>query len=315
MRRILIATMLGLVLGVAAVPGAAPAVAERGGLPAVLQPAAPNQFPEGVAWDPTRQALLVGSVGSPARITAVGRDGVNRTVVSDPELIAYLGIKVDVARHRILAVYGNPVAPGPTGVAVYDLRTGERIRLVSLASDVPGERAANDLVLTPSGTAYVTDTQAGAVYRVTPAGEVSTVVSDPRLGPSIGANGVVWHPDGYLVVVNYTTGALYRISRGELTEVWTPTPLVGGDGMALRPDGTLVVVTNTLAGVPGSAPAVHELRLVAGGRAAIPVSTRPWPDLAPTTVAVTPYGDYVLDGRMNALLTGSAAADFVLRRI
>lgn len=305
LRSLLVAAALAASL----VGAAAPAQAQHG-LPAVLMPAAADQFPEGVAWDPSRQALLVGSFADPARISAVGRDGVARTVVTDPDIPGFVGLKVDVARHRIVAVYGNPATPGPTGLAYYDLTTGARTKLVSLAG---GTRSLNDVALDPAGVAYATDAGAGAVYRVDPAGHVSTLVSDPRLAPAIGANGIVWHPRGHLVVVNYTTGKLFRIDGHRLTEVWTPRPLVGGDGMALRPDGTLVVVTNRLNNLPGSAAAVHELWLA--GRVAIPLRTRSWPDPAPTTVAVTPFGSYVLDGRLDVFLTGGSAADFVLRRI
>jgi DNA-binding beta-propeller fold protein YncE len=236
---------------------------------------------------------------------------VARTVVSDPELPGFAGLKVDVRRHRILAVYGNPATPGASGVASYDLATGHRTRLIDLSGGAP-----NDLALDPRGTAYVTDAQLGAVYRVDPAGRVSTLVRDPRLLPAIGANGIVWHPGGFLVLVNYTTGRLFRLDPrhpgpSRLTELHAP-PLVGGDGLALRPDGTLIVVTNALAGLPGSRAAVHELLLL--GRFAVPLRTRTWPDPAPTTVAITPSGAYVLDGRLDKFLTGAPAADFVLRR-
>jgi sugar lactone lactonase YvrE len=303
------------VLALVTVLVAAPSAAAARSLPAVLTPAAADQFPEGVAWDPSRRALLEGSLTAPARITAVGADGVARTVVTDPDLPGFAGMKVDARRHRIVAVYGNPAAPGPTGVAIYDLATGRRERLVDLRGDAP--RGANDLALDPRGTAYVTDSLAGAVYRVDVAGHVSTLVSDPRLLPAIGANGIVWHRGGFLVVVNYTTGRLFRIDLRHpvLTEVRLATPLVGGDGMALREDGTLIVVTNALGAVPGSRAAVHELALVGGGRVAVPLRDRAWPDPAPTTVAVTPFGDYVLDGRIDRLLAGTGAADFVLRRI
>ncbi len=230
--------------------------------------------------------------------------------MSDPDLPGFVGMKVDAARRRIVAVYGNPNVPGVTGLAVYDLVTGARERLVDLSG---GANSANDVALDPAGNAYVTDAGAGAVYRVDRAGHVSTLVSDPRLGPAIGANGIVWHPGGYLLVGNYTTGHLYRVARGRLTEVWLPRPLVGADGIALRPDGTLVVVTNRLAGLPGSAPAVHELVLV--GRFAVPLRTTTWPDPAPTTAAVTPYGTYVVDGRLDAFLAGGSADGFVLRRV
>jgi sugar lactone lactonase YvrE len=304
MRSILItaALMAGLV-------GVAPAAeATTHGLPPVLTVAAENLFPEGVAWDPTRQSLLVGSLAQPALISAVGRDGVRRTVVSDPELPGFVGLKVDAKRHRIVAAIGSPFAPGPSFLAMYDLRTGARERLVDLSGE---GHAVNDVVLDPAGNAYVTDTGAGAVYEVDVAGNVTTLVSDPRLTPSPGANGIVWHR-GHVVVANYTTGKLYRLSRGHLTELQAPS-LVGADGMVLRHDGTLVVVTNTLSALPGSVVAVHELKLV--GDKVVPLRTTPWPDTAPTTAADTPYGVYVVDGHIDRFIAGTTASDFVLRRL
>ena len=307
MKRILL--IAALALGLVAAPVPAAAASSSTSLPDVLRPVASNLFPEGVAWDPSRHALLVGSFATPARISAVGADGVARTVVSDPSLPGFAGLKVDARRHRIVAVYGNPATPGPSGVAMYDLATGRRTHLVDLSGG-----AVNDLTLDPRGTAYVTDAQAGAVYRVDPAGHATTLVRDPRLLPPIGANGIVWHPRGFLVVVNYSTGRLFRLDprHPALTEIHAPA-LVGGDGLALRPDGTLIVVTNALAGLAGSRPAVHELALL--GHIAVPLRTRAWPDPAPTTVAVTPSGAYVLDGRLDHFLAGTPATDFVLRRL
>jgi hypothetical protein len=310
MRIRLIVLTAALLAGLGAPAQAAPT--SHGGLPDVLRPAATSQFPEGVAWDPSRKALLVGSVGTlfggrPAVISAVGRDGVAATVVSDPELPAILGLKVDAARGRIVAVYAGQDPAAPSGLAAYDLRTGEREWLV----DLPG--SPNDVTLDPRGDAYVSDTT-GSVYRVSVDGRASTVVTDPRLGPTLGANGLVWHPGGYLLVGHYTTGQLFRVDRGRLTEVRLPEPLVGVDGMGLRPNGTLVVVTNTLLPLPGARVAVHEL--VLGHGFARPYRVTPWADPAPTTVAVTPYGDYVVDGHFDVLLGGGTiATDFVLRKL
>src|SRR6266496_1896439 len=218
MRSLLITAAL-----VAGLVGTPAAEATTLGLPQVLTPKSTNLFPEGVAWDPTRQALLVGSQGQPATISAVGRDGVARTVVTDPSQPGFVGMKVDARHNRLLAAIGNPFEPGATFLAVYDLRTGAREQLVDLSGE---GHAVNDVALDPAGNAYVTDTAAGAVYKVDLAGHVTTLVSDPRLTPAPGANGIVWHPGGYLVVGNYTTGKLYRLSRGRLTELNAPS-LVG----------------------------------------------------------------------------------------
>ncbi|HEX6356809.1 SMP-30/gluconolactonase/LRE family protein [Actinophytocola sp.] len=306
MRSLLITT--ALVAGLVGAPTGADASTRT--WPAVLQPAATNLFPEGVAWDPTRQALLVTSLHQPALISAVGKDGVARTVVSDPDLPALVGIKVDVARGRILAAAGNPITPGTSYLAVYDLATGVREQLIDLSGP---NHAANDVALDPAGNAYVTDSSAGVVYKVDTSGYATMLSTDSRLGPSIGANGIVWHPNGYLLINNYTTGKLFRLQGGQLTELRLTNPLYGADGMVLRHDGTLIVVTNALGGIPGSTAAVHELKVTA--RAAIPVRTTPWPDPEPTTVADTPYGAYVVDGRISQFLSGGTATDFVLRRL
>ncbi|GAB3414167.1 SMP-30/gluconolactonase/LRE family protein [Flindersiella endophytica] len=303
MRSLLIAAALAA--GLVGVPAGASATTP--GLPPVLTPAANNLFPEGVAWDPTRQSLLVGSWQQPATISAVDRDGEVRTVVTDPDLVNFVGLKVDAPRNRILAVNGSPFAPGPSYLGIYDLRTGAREHLVDLSGE---GHAANDVALDPAGNAYVTDIGAGAVYQVDLTGHKTTLVSDPRLSP--GANGIVWHPRGYLVIANYTTGKLYRLSRGHLTELQAP-PLVGADGLVLRRDGTLVVVTNSLTGLAGSEAAVHELALA--GNAVVPLRTTPWLDPAPTTATETPYGVYVVDGRLDKFTAGGTATDFVLRRL
>ncbi|MCE6998740.1 hypothetical protein LZG04_28670 [Saccharothrix sp. S26] len=301
--------------------GAGTARAEHRGFPAVLRPAAADLFPEGVAWDHSRRALLVGSFAGPGApvptISAVGRDGVATTIVRDPEVRGFFGLEVDERRDRIVAVAGNPAGAETFGLAVYDLHTGEREQLITLSGEPVGARSVNDVAIGPDGTAYVTDPLGGAIHAVDTAGRIATLVRDPRLaGSGFGVNGIVWHPRGYLLTVVYSLGTLYRVSRtGEVSQVRTPEPLVGGDGLALRPDGRLIVVTNTMGG-PGTN-AVREFRLAADARFAVPVrGFAPWPDPAPTTVAVTPHGAYVLDGHLDIFFTpGGTTTDFVLRRI
>lgn len=301
--------------------GTASAQTEPRGLPGVLRPAAANLFPEGVAWDPSRRAFLVGSFANPAApvptISAVGRDGVARTIVRDPEVRGFFGLKVDERRGRIVAVAGNPAGAERFGLAVYDLRTGVREQLITLSGEPVGAQSVNDVAIGPDGTAYVTDPFGGAIHAVDTGGRVTTTARDPRLaGDGFGVNGIVWHPRGYLLTVVYSVGTLYRVSlKGEVSEVRTPEPLTGGDGLALRPDGRLIVVTNTMGG--NGTNAVREFRLVADARFAVPVrEVEPWPDPSPTTAAVTPHGAYVLDGGLDTFFTpGGTTADFTLRRI
>jgi sugar lactone lactonase YvrE len=311
----------------AAVPGASAARGPAGhGNPApVIEATAPTLHPEGVAWDPTRRAFLVSSVRH-GTVSVVRTDGSVRTLASDPVMVSTFGVHVDAARHRFLVAYGDiglGERSGPdtvdkvSGVGIFDLATGRPLHLVDLAIG-PGNHSANDLAVDRSGNAYVTDPASDAVYRIDVAGHASVLVSDPRLAsPGIGLNGIVWDPAGFLLIVRYSDGTLFRVPLRDpaaFAPVQLGSPLLGGDGMALRPDGDLVVVTNSL-GSPGP-DAVTVLRSRGGWKSARVVSrVEPWPGTSPTTVAVTPYGDYAVSGRLELLLAGTTSDRFTLRRV
>nr|WP_198152070.1 SMP-30/gluconolactonase/LRE family protein [Kibdelosporangium sp. MJ126-NF4]CEL23630.1 Expressed protein [Kibdelosporangium sp. MJ126-NF4]CTQ93167.1 Expressed protein [Kibdelosporangium sp. MJ126-NF4] len=257
--------------------------------------------PEGVAWDPTRQAFLVTSVVR-STISVVGRDGQAHTLVSEPGLTHPLGVHVDAVRNRVLTAYSQ-------GLGIFELSTGRTLHLVKFG------KAANDLAIDWFGNAYVTDPQGETLYKVDVNGNATPFVTDQRLaGVAYGMNGVVWHPAGFLLVVHYENGKLYKVTRDRVVEVAMDKPVVGGDGLALRPDGSLVVVTNNL-GTAGE-DAVTVLRPKGLWSGALVTKRTAWPISAPTTAAVTPYGTYVVNGRLDWLLKeGRTTEEFFLSRV
>lgn len=299
-------------------------------LPRELLAHADSLHPEGVAWDPTRRAFLVGSARH-GTVSVVRADGSTEVLVDDPAVISNYGVHVDALRRRVLVAYADlGVAVGSTpqttlkvgGVAAFDLRTGRRLFVTDLTALEPTRTAfaVNDLTIAPDGTAYVADVYGDAIYRVDTRGRASVFVRDRLLtnADGIGVNGVVWHPSGHLLGVNTGDGRLLRISlrTREVTEVRLENRLVGGDGLAVRRDGSVVAVTNSL-GSPNGTDAVRELRSTDGWRSARTRWVEPaWPVRGPSTVAVTPSGDYVLSGRLEILFgPGQGTADdFVLRR-
>jgi len=303
------AAVLGLV-----VPGSAAATNR---FPAVINGHAPALHPEGVAWDPSRGTFLVGSVRH-GTVSVVHRDGSASTLVDDPRMAATIGLHVDPARGRILVTYADAgisdrSAPG-SGLGIFDLRTGAARHVVEL----PGAHLSNDVAIDPLGDAYVTDSAGDTIYRVTPSGRSSVLVRDPRFtSTSVGINGIVWHPRGYLLVGHYATGTLFRVTlSGTITEVALDRALVGADGLALRPNGTLVAVTNRLS-APTAEEAVTVLASRDNWRTAHQISHEPWPVPEPTTVAVSPFGDYVISGDLSVLVGsgGTKTTDrFTLRR-
>ncbi|WP_063835282.1 SMP-30/gluconolactonase/LRE family protein [Streptomyces sp. NRRL S-118] len=307
-----------------ATPAAAP-------VPRQITGYAPALHPEGIAWDPTRRAFLVSSVRH-GTVSVVRPDGRTTALVSDPRVVSTYGLHVDAVRGRILVAYADlGVAersePGTVhrvgGLGVYDLRTGRPLHLVDLTRLSPGQErfAVNDVAVGADGTAYVSDVTGDAIYRVDRRGRASVLVRDAALtdGHGTGVNGLVVHPDGHLLAVNYGDGRLFRVplrDPGRFTEVALPAPLHGGDGLALRPDGALVAVTNDLAN-PRGTDAVHVLRSRDRWRSAAAVVSRPWPVRGPSTAAHTPYGVHVLSGRLEIVFgpDGRTADDFVVRRL
>ncbi|MGX2995731.1 SMP-30/gluconolactonase/LRE family protein [Streptomyces sp. JNUCC 64] len=325
-------------------PGAAPvavtraAAASTTALPPVINGTGHAIHPEGFTWDPTRGAFLIGSLRY-GTVSVVGADGVPRTLVDEPSMVATGGIRVDAARNRLLLTYGDVYA-GPNallsvgstpetrgryvGLAVFDLTTGELLKRVDLGQGT-GLQLANDLALDPAGNAYVTDSFTGKIFKVTPEGKASTFLYHPMLDagydgglPNVGVNGIVYHPDGYLITVRYDTGQLFRIplkKPGAVREVKVDRRIPGADGMALAADGTLYAATNTIRST--GVDAVFKMRSTNGWKRARVVSEQSSPEASPTTVALTPSGDYVLSSNVNVLFQsgGTQTRDgFVLRR-
>ncbi|MGZ3116047.1 SMP-30/gluconolactonase/LRE family protein [Streptomyces sp. H62] len=308
-------------------------------LPEIVRGTGHAVHPEGFAWDPTRNAFLIGSLRY-GTISVVGADGTPRTLVDDPSLVATGGIRVDPARNRLLATYGDVYA-GPdallsvgstpetrgryAGLAIFDLTTGALEKRVDLGR-AAGLHLANDLVLDPAGNAYVTDSFTGEIFKVTPSGTASVFADDPRLDagqdssglPNVGVNGIVYDPAGFLITVRYDTGQLFRIPLrhpGRVTEVRMDRRIPGTDGMALGKDGTLYAATNTIRST--GVDALFKLRSDDGWRSARVVSEQASPEAAPTTMALTPSGDYVLSSNVDVLFQsgGTQTRDgFVLRR-
>ncbi|WP_411102080.1 SMP-30/gluconolactonase/LRE family protein [Streptomyces sp. cmx-4-9] len=214
-------------------------------------------YPEGIATDPRTATAYVGSYADgtvyrarPGRRTAevflpAGTDG-RRTAN---------GLRVD-ARGRLW------VTDSTAGVCVYDAATGARSACFAVAGDAP--RFVNDLTVTPDGTAYLTDSVRGVLYRVTPAqlaagGGVLTEAYDlspqlrPRPAGAFSLNGITSDRAGrYLLTVDMTAGDLYRVDlrSGAVRRVeLAGGDLLAADGLDLSPDGTLRVahnVSNTL---------------------------------------------------------------------
>ncbi|MEI6949672.1 hypothetical protein V9K67_20970 [Paraflavisolibacter sp. H34] len=214
---------------------------------------APFVFPEGVVYDPFNDRFLVSSIAQ-GTIGAVTREGVYSPIIQDAALASTAGMEIDKGGKRLLVANAN-VEGTLAQLAVYDLKSGSRIFLADLAA-VANDGAphlANDVAIDPQGNAYVTDSYAGIIYKVTPSGKASILFQDAAFTPppgGFGLNGIEYHKSGYLLVGHSYTNSILKIQSdgSSYTKVQLETPISVPDGLLLSKDGKQLLVVNNGAG-------------------------------------------------------------------
>jgi sugar lactone lactonase YvrE len=211
--------------------------------------------PEGIEYDPASGRFLFGSLsyGTIHSLKVDEAGEVTLDVFTEDEAFeATVGLEVDKTNNRLLVANSGADAfmagKGGAMLGAYDLETGEQIYMVNLGALYESKtHFANDVTVDAEGNAYVTDSFAPVIYKVTPEGEASVLVEDEQLSaPFIGGNGIVAHPDGYLLVAVGGSQSVYKVTLGDEVAV-TPVELslaFGADGIILAEDGTLYAVAN-----------------------------------------------------------------------
>jgi|GEM_PF-1040435 len=273
-------------------------------------------YPETIEYDARSKRFLVGSFREGA-VYAVSDDGQTKLLVDDKRLCSVLGIAVDPTRNRLWVVNADLGASvrssGPkklAAVGVYDLTTGSALAYVDLAALSAGSHLLNGIALDASGTAYVTDSFSPVVYKVPFHAPATVFLRDARFaGDGVNLNGVVVHPDGYLLVVKKSDGALFKIPLADpqrFTEVSAPR-LVGGDGLTLIGKTELVVIANRTATVATNA--ALALTSTDGFSTAKLVASQPLGDVYPTTAVVRDNKLYVVHSDLGRLIAATQKAE------
>jgi hypothetical protein len=207
-------------------------------------------IPEGIAYDPRLDRMLLGSLHK-GKIVAVPLGG--RDSVRDPVAFASLpvpvvvGLKVDADRRRVWAAAGTNEAASPAdrrgqGV-LFALHADSGTVLQSWTLGGPSERHFfNDIVVASGGDAYLTDTEAGAVYRARVGSPDLDVVAAPGSHPF--ANGIALSEDERLLYVATGQGlAFVKLEGRQSAPLPGPEPLLGVDGL-VRHGSDLIAIQN-----------------------------------------------------------------------
>lgn len=175
-----------------------------------------------------------------------------------------LGFTFDAAGDLFVAETKNDPDAGAQLPGIYKIPKGSTDVVATPFASDPGMTFPNGIVTSPGGSFLVTDSAAGKIFQVTPAGVVTTWKSDPKLAGTtacnaplpfpIGANGIVYTP-AEVFVTNTANGALLGIavnpdgSAGALRVIVEDCANAGFDGLARSAkDGSFVVAQN---GAPG----------------------------------------------------------------
>jgi len=235
-----------------ALPGATPTAGGR-----VFALPGGGGFPEGIAYDAATGDFYVGSTID----GTLYRGNVTTGTVTvfqpgSPGRVA-VGLALDSKGHLF-------VAGGGTGtVTVYDTATGQP--LLEVANGLAPNTFFNDIDVSPTGDAYITDSFNPLLYRL-PAPAIPPARGTPAPVPTtdaletfvdftttgfdlvqsgFNANGIVATPDGrFLLLVQTNTGNLYRVdaATGETIQVdLGQGSLPGGDGIDLAGQTLFVV--------------------------------------------------------------------------
>ncbi|MBC8085077.1 MAG: gluconolaconase, partial [Hymenobacter sp.] len=175
---------------------------------------------------------------------------------------------------------------------------------------------ANDVAVDNDGNAYVTDSFAPVIYKVTPQGVASVFLTDQQFaapGGAFGLNGIVFHPDNYLLVARGDNGALFKVP------VTTPSTFarVTTTGLDLTgADGLLLQDNNTLQAVVGGNRVVRLSTGNSWGAATLAGTFMANQSVSPTTLARRAGADsYVLYARLSEMMATPQPTTFTIGRV
>ena len=198
--------------------------------------------PEGTAYHPATRSVLLGSLNK-YKIVAIGHDGLvsERVRPGSGGLRSVAGIHVDSVRGTLWAAsnarYDTPADSTPSALFAFDAATGAfRARLVAPA----GPRFLNDVVTSPDGTAFVTDSRGGRVWYARPG--QSALREFGAIGPLIAPNGITISSDGrVLFVADVDHIRAHDLASGQTWRVGLPDSLnvSGIDGLAFVDDALI----------------------------------------------------------------------------
>ena len=286
-----------------------------------------NLFPESVEYNPKTEQFLLSSL-TEGTIFATNNDGSVSPFIEDERFISTGGLAIDEKQDRLyitnsdlgVSIKSSPETENQLAtVGVYELSTGNPIDYVDLSSLRPGQpHLANDIDVDDEGNTYITDSFSPIIYKVDPTGNPSILLEDEQFaGEGFNLNGIVAHPDDFLLVADSNDGLLYKVPLDDpeqFTQVEIDRTLVNADGLLLGDENELIVVTNKLNDLASNQ--VLNLQSHDNWQSAEIVEQLDLDNNAFTTTATTKDEEIlVLDAQVDLLLAGETTDEFAILNV
>ncbi|CDP17067.1 unnamed protein product [Coffea canephora] len=184
-------------------------------------------------------------------------------VVKDADLAgnATLGFTIDRPRNRVVVCIADILGNRYSALAAYDITTWNRLFLTKLSGPEDEKAFADDVAVDEEGNSYVTDPKGGKIWKVGATGQFLGTIRNPLFTPHgwqnqiVGINGIIYHPNGYFLVVHTMAGQLYKVATNavagkeagpvvRLVKLVEGGSLKFGDGLELLSPTKLIVAGN-----------------------------------------------------------------------
>ncbi len=218
-------------------------------------------YPEGIDYDSKNEKFLFSSLYKGA-IYAMNPKGETTVFATSNKLVLPTGIYTDETRNRLIVANADlgisqkstATSAGTIAtVSIFNLTSGALIKEIDLKNFTPNAGSClNDIAVDTDGNIYITDSFSPNIYKIDTSFNASLFVTNALFQPApnqFGLNGIVFHPDGYLLAVKTDDSKLFKISISNpsiITEV-TGAVFNAPDGIELDKNNNLVVVENGLA--------------------------------------------------------------------
>ena len=286
-----------------------------------------NLFPESVEYNSNTEQFLLSSL-TEGTIFISNEDGSVSPFIEDERLVSTIGLAIDEENNRLLVAnsdVGSSTGSSPettnqlAALGIFNLSTGEPIDYVNLSSLRPEQsHFANDIDIDDEGNAYITDSLSPIIYKVDTQGNPSILLEDEQFtGEGFNLNGIIAHPDEFLLVADSNDGLIYKIpldNPEQFTQVEIDRALINADGLFLADEDELIVITNQSNGE--SSNSVFNLQSHDNWESAEIVDELDVGDDAFPTTATTRGEDIlVLDAQLNILFGGGTTDEFAIREV